>query len=414
MSELLKLYKERFHFSVNFYSIFLLITFLPDFVGINAMGLRLAFWGVKVLLAFWIIASNRKILFNFSRWENLILIIYLIYGVNIFINVFINPLPITKGNDGVIDFVGFAVIIILMLSFRFDSAFSSNFSFLFFAVTLTLGLVIAYFHAIPNYTLDFNHVRYDANSTVNSIGYGQSGCALSLISIFGIINYKKGWMRILFAIAFIIGMLSIAKAGSRSPVVVLIVVMTFYFMARLGSINGIFIIGIIGLLMFLFIDQIVEIMSLVGSDLADRMVSMVQNKESSGRDEIWTNVIHIIQASPIFGKYYVVPTGTGSGLYPHNFFLEIFMGTGVIGGIPFIILIFYSLSKSYKLLHVKHPSTWIIILYLQMIFFGMFSTSLYSSQDFWTLVFYVVSIRQFKQIVSKNYRNTVSQRLAVG
>ncbi len=267
--------------------------------------------------------------------------------------------------------------------------------------------------AVENRELDTSHVRYDANSIVNSIGYGQSGCALSLVSLFGLISYKKNWLRILFILSFIIGMLSIAKAGSRSPVVVLALVMTFYLMARLGSINGLIIICIMITLVFVFIGPILEIMSLIGSDLAARLVSMVENKESSGRNVIWANVLNIIGESPVFGAYYVVPSGPGVGFYPHNFILEIFMGTGFFGGIPFVILLLISLKKAYKLLNINHPSTWIIILYLQMVVFGMFSTSLYSSQDFWVLIFYVITIKNPVNTVSEKYISTVSHKLAV-
>lgn len=393
----LKTYKEKFHLSVNFYAIFLLITFIPDILGIEATIIRLGFWGLKFVLAAWIILRSRRILFDFTRWESLVLIVYLIYGINIFVDVFVNPLPIIKGNAGVMDFLGFWVIIVLLLSFRYDPAYSSEKSFWFFIIPLSAGLILAYFFAIENHKLDTTNVRYDANSTVNSIGYGQMGCTLSLVSIFGIISYKKAALRVLFLITFIIGMVSIAKAGSRSPVVVLVMVMAFYFMARLGSANAIIILCIVGGLIFIFLNPILDLMTSMGSNLAVRLTSMVENQESSGRDLIWKNVINIISESPIFGAYYVVPSGLGKGYYPHNFFLEIFMGTGVIGGVPYMILVFVSVTKCYKLIQINHSSSWLIILYLQMIVFGMFSTSLYSSQEFWILIFYVMSIKIFEK-----------------
>ncbi|WP_018613827.1 O-antigen ligase family protein [Segetibacter koreensis] len=393
----LKTYKEIFHFSVNFFSIFLLITFIPDILHFDPMIARLGYWGVKVLLAIWVILKTKRILFSFSRWETLIIIVYLIYGVNIFIDVFLDPLAVSKGNTGLMDFAGFSVIIILMLSFRYYPDLASEKSFWFFVATLTIGLILSYFFAIENLTLDTTNVRYDANSTVNSIGYGQMGCTLSLISLFGIISYKKLWLRLLFLVTFAIGMISIAKAGSRSPVVVLVVVMSFYFMARLGSLNAIIILCVVAGLVFIFLNPILDLLTSMGSNLAVRLTSMVENKESSGREEIWTNVIGIIAKSPVFGAYYIVPYGAGKGLYPHNFFLEIFMGTGIVGGLPFMVLVFASVTKSYKLIQNNHPSTWLIILYLQMIVFGMFSTSLSSSQDFWVLIFYVMSIKIYEK-----------------
>lgn len=393
----LKTYKEKYHFSLNFYSIFLLITFIPDIIGINPMIIRLGFWGLKVVLAAWIIIKSKRILFDFSRWETLIIIVYVIYGINIFVDVFVNPLPVIKGTAGIMDFLGFWVIIVLLLSFRYDPAYETEKSFWFFVITLSIGLILAYFLAIENHLLDTTNVRYDANSTVNAIGYGQMGCTLSLVSIFGIISYKKAWLRVLFLVTFIIGMLSIAKAGSRSPVVVLIVVMGFYFMARLGSMNTIIILCVVAGLVFIFLNPILDLLTSMGSNLAVRLVSMVENNESSGREEIWKNVMNIIGNSPVFGAFYIVPSGPGRGMYPHNFFLEIFMGTGVLGGLPFMILIFVSVTKCFKLIQNNHSSAWLIMLYLQMIVFGMFSTSLYSSQEFWILIFYVMSIKIYEK-----------------
>src|SRR4051812_37943614 len=120
----LQVYKEKYHFSVNFYSIFLLVTFIPDLVGINSTVIRLTFWGLKVLLSVWVIAQTKNILSRFSKWENLILIIYLIYGIDIFIDVFINPLPVIKGMAGKMDFLGYFVIIVILLFFFFFSPFN--------------------------------------------------------------------------------------------------------------------------------------------------------------------------------------------------------------------------------------------------------------------------------------------------
>jgi O-antigen ligase len=233
--------------------------------------------------------------------------------------------------------------------------------------------------------------------------YGQTGCALALISIFGFMNNKKSVLRILFIISFILGMVSIGRAGSRSPVIALITVSIFYLIAR----GGIFKIVLIGIsvvsVIFILINQIIAFLDSIGSSLTVRLTSMIVEKDTSGRDAIYQNTWNLIKESPFFGSFYVIRSGVGAGGYPHNFLLEVFLATGLFGGIPFLILLVISIYRSFKLIRNRHQSCWIVVLYLQIIVYGMFSTGLYSSQDFWVLLFFIISMN--KIIFQKNRVN---------
>ena len=385
-------YKEKYHFSVNLYSIFLIVTFIPDIVGIDNSLVKYLFWVVRLSLALWIIYKDYRSVFRLSLFEFLFVILALIYTTNLFIDVFLDPIPALK-NSGVTDFVGFCIGIILAFSFRYDPAFHSESSFQFFWVSLTFGLIVAYFLAVENVQFDVSNVRYDANSTINTIMYGQTGCALALVSLFGFIHYKKGLVKILFALTFVVGLLSIAKAGSRSPVVVLALVSIFYMIARLGKVKGLLILSTVVGLILINIKAIIGLLSSLGSSLAIRLTSMIQEGETSGRDVIYSNTLSIIQESPIFGSYYLIPKGIGAGGYPHNYFLEVFMATGIVGGSIFLALVLYSVYQSYSLIKSRHFSSWIVVLYLQILVYGMFSTGLYTSQDFWILLFYIGSLK---------------------
>jgi hypothetical protein len=79
------------------------------------------------------------------------------------------------------------------------------------------------------------------------------------------------------------------------------------------------------------------------------------------------------------------------------------MATGILGGIPFVALIFIGIYRSFRLLKAQHPSSWIVLLFLQMIVFGSFSTGLYSSQDLWALLFFVCSINMYNLKESKKF-----------
>ena len=386
-------YKEQYHFSVNFYSIFLIITAIPDILHISSSLIILPFWGIKVLLATWIISKDKRYSYSFSRIEILYFILVFIYIANLFADIFIFPSAVLGSQHGTMDFVGFLIGILLALSFRYDPAFHSEKSFKFFVITLSIGLIIAYFTAIPAKLYDEFNSRLDANSTINTIFYGIIGCALSITSIYGFVNYKKWLIKILFIIAFIIGFVSIAKAGSRSPVAVLILVTTFFLMARLGSMKGFIILFVLFCMVIIFLNPIIDLVHSMGSSLADRLTSSIKENDTSGRDLIWKNVLNIIEGSPILGAYYLVPSGIGVGGYPHNYILEAFMTTGLLGGIPFLFLVIFSLRKAFKLIKMRHPATWIVILYIQIIFYSMFSTGLYTGEDFWMLLFFMLSLK---------------------
>lgn len=398
-------YKERYQFSLNFYSVFLLVTFIPDIINIDNTLVKNLIWVVRIAFACWVIFKEQDTAFYFTAIQRLYLLVCFIYALNIFVDVYFDPIPsVLSRTDGFMDLVGFGIDLLLALSFRYDRTFDSEKSLKFFWITLALGLLIA-FHFVrltPRLLLfDEDTTRYDANSTVNTIMYGQFGCALCLVSLYLFVISKKLAFKFITIVTLIIGFLSIAKAGSRSPVVVFALVIAFYLAARLGKLKALAIFLVFAALVFLFLNPIIGVLHSFGSNIADRLTNIVVEHDTSGRQEIWENVWGIIKKSPVFGAYYLVPSGVGSGMYPHNFYLEAFMTMGLIGGIPFMILIFFTMGKVYKLIKIEHHTTWILLLYLQILVFGFFSTGLYSSQELWILMFYVLTIRLPEPIITE-------------
>ena len=140
------------------------------------------------------------------------------------------------------------------------------------------------------------------------------------------------------------------------------------------------------------LDFIVELGVFFDSSLAERVVHAVVEKETSGRNAIYANAIDLIKNSPVFGDYYLIPSGAGKGLYPHNFFLEAFLTNGLIGGVAFVVMVLIAVYKSWEFLRSKREVGWMVLLFLQLLVFGMISSPLYSSQDFWALCLFVLSI----------------------
>ncbi|WP_276165323.1 O-antigen ligase family protein [Zobellia alginiliquefaciens] len=327
----------------------------------------------------------------YLNWgEQLFVFVSAVYLINIFIDIFWQNYPVGMGNP--IDLMGFTLSILIALAFRYDKAFVSNHSFFFFLISLAIGLVIAFFLAKES---PFPLVgRYDANSTVNTINYGQMGCALSLVSVYGLLNRPFKYSKLIYPLLFLLGIISIMKAGSRSPVVVLLAVSVFYFFAKAGFMKGIILVSCTALIFYFSIGILIELSEAVGSSIVTRLLSAIETGETSGRDNIYENAIGQFLDSPFFGNYYLIPSGIAKGYYPHNFFIEAFMTVGIFGGIPYVVMVAVTMVKSYKVLKNRHPSGWIILLFLQILIFGMFSSSLYSSQDFWALSFFILSLKE--------------------
>ncbi len=381
-------YKRKYHFSVNFFSFFLLITFIPDILGIPPNVVVYPFWALKAALAFWVIIKYHKNIYHLQRAEQLFVFVALVYLFNMFIDIFMQHYPVGLGSMR--DLVGFGLSILIAFSFRSDASFYSKNSFKVFITSLAVGLFIAFFLAQESPPPLVN--RFDANSTVNTINYGQMGCAMCLVSIFGFLDKRRSFKKLIFVLFFCLGVLSIMKAGSRSPLVVLILVGSFYALARLGFLKALIAFIIVTLTFWLSLDFLLELGDTFDSGLAERVINAIEKKETSGRDEIYANTLNIISKSPLFGDFYLVSSGIAKGYYPHNFFLEAFMTTGLIGGIPYVLMVLVAVYKSYLFLREEHKASWLVILFLQILVYGMFSSSLYSSQDFWALCLFVLSI----------------------
>ncbi|MAZ25994.1 MAG: hypothetical protein CL868_02815 [Cytophagaceae bacterium] len=395
MSHFVYWYKKNLHFAVNFYAVFLLITFIPDMFGFDAAWLRYSFWGLKAVLAMLIIKEYAYKLYELDNLEKLFLGVVVIYFINLFFDVFLEYNP--QGYGSKLDLVSFMASVLIAFSFRYAPAISSTRSYYVFIALLALGLVIAFFFAQEN-TEEALAGRFNANSTVNMINYGQMGCALSLAAVYGFFHFRFKLCWLAYALLFVLGILSILKAGTRSPVVVLVLVIGFYVMARFGMVKTCITLAIGLLLLWLFGGYLIELAQSMGSSLATRLASAIENQETSGRDMIYLNTLEIIGDALLFGDFYVIPHGLGKGGYPHNFILEAFLTMGILGGVPFLILVGFAISRAFKIIKYRKQVGWVALLFMQMLVYGMFSSALYSSQDFFALCLFIVSVSYVKPI----------------
>jgi O-antigen ligase len=114
-----------------------------------------------------------------------------------------------------------------------------------------------------------------------------------------------------------------------------------------------------------------------------------------GRLVIWRDTWHQIASSPVIG----------SGLeerrthtYPHNFLLEGFMATGVLGGSALVLFLLLSMRSGWHLFWMSIDYGWIGILLIQQAWGSMFSGSLYGRPELWYLMSLSIALISYGRV----------------
>lgn len=181
--------------------------------------------------------------------------------------------------------------------------------------------------------------RISLNSHQSTLSFGGYAALLSLssISLYRMSNKKIG--RIVFLICFLIGILSLLRAGSRGPLISCIFSLTVLFIVKVKNAKLIF---CLLLVYILFGDIIYNFLYEISPTIFDRMENTIYEGDTSGREGTFNVAWDIIINNPIFGYDPIFISGFG----PHNLLLQFGMGLGLIGLLLGIVLYIYIIYKS--------------------------------------------------------------------
>lgn len=113
---------------------------------------------------------------------------------------------------------------------------------------------------------------------------------------------------------------------------------------------------------------------------------------SASRLGIWKKSFVQFTYHPIFGdKLNTVEVNH----YPHNIYIEVLQSVGIIGFIPFLILVFKGVKASIDIFKHHLEYAWIPVFFLQATMQNMFSGALYTAAWFWTSLGLVLSLHYY-------------------
>ena len=121
-----------------------------------------------------------------------------------------------------------------------------------------------------------------------------------------------------------------------------------------------------------------------------RLLQTVADQDLAGRDEVWVEIINIVQNNLIFG---IGQTGYFSifGLAsPHNVFIEVLIYTGIVGLFLYLVFILRISIYAYKCIKIKGK---ILPLLLMSPIFGiLLSGQILNMKLGWLVLAYIISV----------------------
>jgi hypothetical protein len=360
--------------------------FLPvssDLEGISR-SVTIPYRAFALLISIFVIILNFK---RKSKKTSLVLVILGIYWIALIIRIFYDS--VLRSDVFIIGtsqlwFYIFGIILPAMFSIMKSYTLidlDKALKWIFIGTVLTM--ILSLFNN-TSLLMDSSEVtdRATGNVALQTIAFGHlgtMGIVLSLIMLFkgGLNLFKKAIIIIIILLSFLI----MIRAGSRSPVLALAVIILFWMFAlNKNIIKGFYVAISLILLLIIFLEPILSIIGEISPIMEIRLRMGIYGGNTSGRDIIYEQAIQAFIDSPIIGSQFALFSNIGVFTYSHNIILDSLMGLGIIGGIAMAYILFDSLLSISYLIKRKDPHFWIGLILLQQIVLSMLSGAIYYNQ----------------------------------
>lgn len=231
--------------------------------------------------------------------------------------------------------------------------------------------------------------------TVNPLQLGYMGSGLA-VAAFGLLRSKFLGL-IKFAIIPLVAapcILLISFSGSRGPVVALFGCSIIYILANLkwGNLSRVMMVTFLGICST---GVAIWVAIITGSSMFLRFVNTYYGLSEGGnamsRFELYEMAWQQFLDGPVFGDFVEL---RGAYIYPHNFFLEALISTGIVGFILFSTLALGTCILAIRLMRNYPKYGWVSLLYFHYFIYSMVSSALYSNTYFWCSLGLVLGVWQ--------------------
>lgn len=359
------------------------ISFLPEFMGVNGRAITVPF---RVL----ILALAATVLVQIATGQHRgyvgkltvpLAIFWTLYLLSMLRDVFLDPVRLSLPGQEYF-YYGFGTSLLPMLAFFvLQSKHATLRSLKFTLVLMTVGCILGVGNNIDR--LGQTAFRFDANPSLNTISFGHLGASVAGLSLMLVLQGQRSvfprWILIVLGTS---GLLTVALAGSRGPVIALAVMLGVTFLACVRRGRGLQVVLFVSVLA-LTIPRILEEPTRLTNTLVTRLSAIGEDNSSNVRTKLWQDAWDQFIDNPLGGGGLEVRHAL---TYPHNVVLESLMATGFVGGLSFLVMIAMGLIYARRLIVTESPFGWLGLLLIQRVVAGMFSGALYASSDLWYLL----------------------------
>ena len=289
---------------------------------------------------------------------------------------------------------------------------------------------------IPSILL-FNYIGIDvlqmsmSQSDEDRISLMAIAYANVLLTVLAVFNYKTLFNNKLLSMVFsssliVSGVLIMVICGTRGALLWCVVnIMICYFIKIKKVRKKMIMVGTVALIFIVAIDPVVSFLKDVTPRTAERIENTIKEGDTDARFDLDNpnNSTFLIglenfSRSPIVGNYFRMETKNPYfvGHYPHNVFIEILMTMGVVGFIPFMVLLYKAYRKCRYVFLRGHTSGQLACLILFLCQFLMHQTSgtIVFDHSFWLFFYILCSIDKINIVPSRQVvRNYKKQNILI-
>jgi O-antigen ligase len=221
--------------------------------------------------------------------------------------------------------------------------------------------------------------------------------SLSLVLAFGVYQGWRGQVYsklIVFLLLALLGLYQLFLGASRGASVAVVIAVGICVIASIRSLTGAIRLFAGVCVLLLVLACALALKPELGATLFTRFADMLHFRESYyfggfgiGRIFLYQETFAQTVANPIFGSGLTI---RGIGAYPHNFILEAYMSTGILGGSAFLVFLFAVVKRSLLLARFAPSYMWVSAVFLHYLVNAMLSSSMVANSYFWFSAFTVL------------------------
>lgn len=377
------------------------LSYFPDVVS-DAL-LKIVYYGVIVVLFSWLFYQDmRQHGLKRHTWDSdgICLTVFVVaFSFRIFYDLFIVGVPqqITVHTFTIL-FLFLNAAILPVFFFQHIDLSKVNLtklSIYTYCVFVGMGCIsmwYVYTGQAEEYT--YSDGRLMGNDQMDTIAFGHLGTTLALLSVALFREREKSkWFWLMALVGVVFGSVIAFLSGSRGAVLALAVCLFVWGVtSKYKKIVALGVPVLLALIVAIF-PILNDFLLEQGSTALDRLYNSIFYRETltdnvtSFRDILYAEAWEHIVDSPLLGHSFLL----NEGIYVHNIAIEAVMATGLIVGGLFVWVLLKGCIYAIRLLLKSERYTFIGLLFIQYVMYGMFSRSLVVLPLFWISLCLILS-----------------------